>query len=89
MQRQLSEWAKEFGLWLVAGSLPTLIPQQNRVHTTSLVFNPQGELTGFITNCICLMWMSMMPVGVIVNLEILLWRGMIAAWWHLRLVVSV
>lgn len=47
VQRQLSEWAKEFGIWLVAGSLPTLLPQQNRVHTTSLVFNPQGELAGF------------------------------------------
>ena len=35
-----------------------------------------------------LMWMWMMPAGVIVSL-ILLWRGMIAAWWHLRLVVSV
>ena len=32
VQRQLSEWAKEFGLWLVAGSLPRLIPQQNPVH---------------------------------------------------------
>ncbi len=47
VQRQLSEWAKEFGIWLVAGSLPTLLSQQNRVHTTSLVFNPQGELAGF------------------------------------------
>jgi Predicted amidohydrolase len=47
VQRQLSEWAKEFGIWLVAGSLPTWVSQQNRSHTTSLVFNPQGELTGF------------------------------------------
>jgi len=47
VQHQLSEWAKTFGIWLVAGSLPTFSPQQNRVHTTSLVFNPQGELSGF------------------------------------------
>lgn len=47
VQRQLSEWAREFGIWLVAGSLPTRLPQQTRVHTTSLVFNPQGELAGF------------------------------------------
>lgn len=47
IQRQLSEWAKEYGIWLVAGSLPTLVPQKNKVHTTSLVFNPQGELAGY------------------------------------------
>jgi predicted amidohydrolase len=47
VQRQLSEWAKAFDIWLVAGSLPTRLPQQNRVHTTSLVFNPQGELAGY------------------------------------------
>jgi predicted amidohydrolase len=47
VQQQLREWAKAFNIWLVAGSLPTLLPQQSRVHTSSLVFNPQGELTGF------------------------------------------
>jgi len=47
VQQQLSLWAQTFGIWLVAGSFPTKIPQQSRVHTTSLVFNPQGELAGF------------------------------------------
>ncbi len=47
IQRQLSEWAKQFDIWLVAGSMPTLVPQKHKVHTTSLVYNPQGELAGF------------------------------------------
>lgn len=47
IQRQLGEWAREFGIWLVAGSLPTLTPQMNRLHDTSLVYNPQGELVDF------------------------------------------
>lgn len=47
IQRQLSEWARTYGIWLVGGSLPTLLPQMNRLHTTSLVYNPQGELVDF------------------------------------------
>lgn len=47
VQHQLSEWAREFDIWLVAGSLPTQVPGELRTHTTSLVFNPQGELVDF------------------------------------------
>jgi len=69
VQTQLAKWAKQYNIWLVAGSFPirhtsaevdsqTLSNKQEiidkkelsdnhndqRVYTTSLVFNPQGEL---------------------------------------------
>lgn len=44
VQQQLSQWAQDYQIWLVAGSFPTKVKTQEKVHTTSLVFNPLGEL---------------------------------------------
>jgi len=46
IQRQLSAWAREHGIWLVAGSLPTRVAGQTKVHTSSLVYDDQGVLRG-------------------------------------------
>lgn len=46
IQRQLAEWAREHGIWLVAGAMPTRIPGSTHIHTSSLVFDPSGELRG-------------------------------------------
>lgn len=49
VQAQLAAWAKQYQCWLVAGSFPILSDNADkeghrRVNTTSLAFNPQGEL---------------------------------------------
>ncbi|WP_219593302.1 carbon-nitrogen hydrolase family protein [Aeromonas salmonicida] len=46
IQQQLAAWAKEFGIWLVAGAMPTAIPGSVHIHTSSLVFDPVGVLRG-------------------------------------------
>ena len=46
IQAQLAEWAREHGIWLVAGAMPTTIPGSDHIHTSSLVFDPAGELRG-------------------------------------------
>ncbi|MEV3816232.1 carbon-nitrogen hydrolase family protein [Aeromonas salmonicida] len=46
IQQQLAAWAKEFGIWLVAGAMPTAIPGSAHIHTSSLVFDPVGVLRG-------------------------------------------
>ena len=48
IQHQLSAWAREYGIWLVAGSLPICSsdPSEARVHTTSLVYDADGRLQG-------------------------------------------
>ena len=46
IQQQLAAWAREYGIWLVAGSLPTLCPGETRVHTTQLVYADSGVLQG-------------------------------------------
>ena len=48
IQHQLSAWAREYGIWLVAGSLPICSsdPSEVRVHTTSLVYDEDGRLQG-------------------------------------------
>ena len=48
IQHQLSAWAREHGIWLVAGSLPVRSsdPTEARVHTTSLVYDAEGRLQG-------------------------------------------
>ncbi|MSQ66250.1 MAG: carbon-nitrogen hydrolase family protein [Limnohabitans sp.] len=44
MQHRLSRMAAQYGVWLVAGSLPIAVPGDNsRVHNTCLVFNPGGD----------------------------------------------
>lgn len=47
IQQQLASWAREYGVWLVAGAMPTQITASERIHTTSLVFDPQGQLQGY------------------------------------------
>jgi len=54
VQTQLANWAKQYNIWLVAGSFPISADNdeltrddgyvENRTFTTSLVFNPAGEL---------------------------------------------
>lgn len=44
VQQQLQQWAQQYQIWLVAGSFPTTVAHNAKVHTTSLVFDPQGEL---------------------------------------------
>lgn len=46
IQQQLAEWARDYGIWLVAGAMPTTISDSDHIHTSSLVFNPSGELRG-------------------------------------------
>jgi len=46
IQQQLAEWARDYGIWLVAGAMPTTISGSDHIHTSSLVFDPSGELRG-------------------------------------------
>lgn len=46
IQTQLAAWAREHGIWLVAGAMPTRIPGSTHIHTSSLVFDPSGERRG-------------------------------------------
>lgn len=47
IQQQLAAWAREYGIWLVAGAMPTRIPGSDHIHTSSLVFDPAGALKGY------------------------------------------
>lgn len=44
VQQQLADWAKQYQCWLVAGSFPILSDIDDRIYTTSLAFDPNGEL---------------------------------------------
>jgi len=44
VQQQLADWAKQYQCWLVAGSFPILSDIDERIYTTSLAFDPNGEL---------------------------------------------
>ncbi|MBX9563249.1 carbon-nitrogen hydrolase family protein [Aeromonas hydrophila] len=46
IQRQLAEWARDYGIWLVAGAMPTTIAGSDHIHTSTLVFDPSGDLKG-------------------------------------------
>jgi len=50
IQKQLADWARDHGIWLVAGAMPTRmptpIPGSSHIHTSSLVFDPKGDLKG-------------------------------------------
>ena len=38
-----SEWARELGIFLVAGSVPEVVPDQDKLANTSVMFGPGGE----------------------------------------------
>jgi predicted amidohydrolase len=38
-----SGWAGELGIFLVAGSIPELVPEQEKLSNTSVMFGPDGE----------------------------------------------
>jgi deaminated glutathione amidase len=38
-----SEWARDLGIFLVAGSVPELVPDQEKLANTSVMFGPDGE----------------------------------------------
>ncbi len=42
--RHLRECARRHGLWLVGGTFPEAIPGEDRVHNTSVLLSPDGEL---------------------------------------------
>ncbi|QFI39749.1 carbon-nitrogen hydrolase family protein [Moritella marina ATCC 15381] len=44
VQQQLADWAIKYQCWLVAGSFPILSDIEERIYTTSLAFDPTGEL---------------------------------------------
>lgn len=47
IQNRLSEIAKKYGVWLVSGTIPTRIPdEEHRFHANCLVFDDQGVLRG-------------------------------------------
>ncbi|MEZ4330560.1 MAG: carbon-nitrogen hydrolase family protein [Myxococcota bacterium] len=41
--RALSGWASDLGIWLLGGTLPERIPDDERVHNTSILFAPDGR----------------------------------------------
>lgn len=43
IQRFLAQQARALGLWVVAGTLPIVAPEPDRVFNSSLVFDPQGQ----------------------------------------------
>lgn len=46
IQAQFSHWAKDYGIWLVVGSMPTRHDDGERFHASSLVYNEQGQRVG-------------------------------------------
>src|SRR3954466_15972991 len=38
-----AEWAREHGIFLVAGSIPELVPDQDKLANTSVMIGPDGE----------------------------------------------
>jgi len=43
MQRQLSLFAKKYGVWVIAGTLPLKARAENKVRAASLVFDERGQ----------------------------------------------
>lgn len=43
LQRFLAETARQYGIWLVGGSIPLVAQAPDKVLNSCLVFNPQGE----------------------------------------------
>ncbi|RJG49991.1 carbon-nitrogen hydrolase family protein [Motilimonas pumila] len=44
LQRELAQLAARYGIYLVCGSMPITSDEPERVYTSSLVFDPQGQL---------------------------------------------
>ena len=38
-----ADWARELGIFLVAGSVPEVVPDQEKLANTSVMFDPRGE----------------------------------------------
>ena len=43
LMRTLSGWAQRHRIWLLGGTLPEAIPDDERVYNTSLLYSPDGE----------------------------------------------
>jgi predicted amidohydrolase len=43
----LRAWAREHGVWLLGGSVPEAIPGNARIHNTSVLLSPAGELAAW------------------------------------------
>ena len=43
IQRSLADAARRHGIWLVGGTMPMWCPDDQRVHNSSLAFDPQGK----------------------------------------------
>jgi predicted amidohydrolase len=41
--RALSSWAREHAIWLLGGTFPEAIPDDDRVYNTSTLFSPEGR----------------------------------------------
>lgn len=46
IQDFMSGIAREYGIWLIGGTLPLVSPEAGKVLNTTLVYNPQGEHVG-------------------------------------------
>jgi len=46
IQDFMSAIAREYGIWLIGGTLPLTSPEAGKVLNTTLVYNPQGEHVG-------------------------------------------
>lgn len=44
IQQQLSVWAKDYRIWIVAGTLPLSIPDSNKVTASCLVYDDLGDV---------------------------------------------
>ena len=43
LMRKLAGWAKRHSIWLLGGTLPEAIPDDERVYNTCLMYSPDGE----------------------------------------------
>jgi predicted amidohydrolase len=43
---RLASLAKNYKIWLIAGSIPTPSPNPKKMHATALCFDPQGHIVG-------------------------------------------
>jgi nitrilase len=46
IQEFMSAMARDYGIWLIGGTLPLASPDAGKVINTTLVYNPQGEHVG-------------------------------------------
>lgn len=43
IQQFMSDMAREYGIWLIGGTLPMVAPEADKVLNTTMVYNPDGE----------------------------------------------